>query len=79
VARPPPKPAAIPWACEEASPVEDTDGQQKIHCARRLFVAIATQGLVAEALSSNVKRMLERLDRLEAIAHQRSPVDNDAG
>jgi hypothetical protein len=39
----------------------------------------ATQGLAAKELSPNVKHMLERLDRLEAIAQQLSPVDNDAG
>jgi hypothetical protein len=39
----------------------------------------ATQGMAAEELSPNVQHLLARLDRLEAIAQQLSPADNDAG
>src|SRR5262249_3964302 len=38
----------------------------------------ATQGMAPEELSANVKHMLERLDRLDAIAELLSPADNDA-
>ena len=37
----------------------------------------ATQGLAPEELSRDVKHMLERLDELEAIAHQLSRPHND--
>jgi hypothetical protein len=37
----------------------------------------ATQGLRPEDLSSEVKHMLERLDRLEAVAQQLSRPHND--